>query len=489
MVERLRLLIVLLVCALPTHALEAQPAITEAEARVAFARGVELFDAGDFEGAASAFERASRGLSGAVVRLNYAVALEKSGRRVRALAVYERLVADPGNLNPERLERARAALVALDAALGRVTIQCSQTGVALSGPDGEIGLTPLASPLRVEPGTAFIHASLKGFEPQIIPVVARAGQTTDVTVEMVATEAKLGEIALTSRLRGATVLLEGREVGVTPLGSTLAVRAGQPHRLEVRRKGYLTGSAQVTVDEGATVRVELTPAIDDIALRDSGAEVRLAIGQEGASVRVDGERVADPRVLKLPPGVHEIVVTRENYESSLRVVDLEEATPTTLTINLAPTPAYRVQLRDEARANQNAAIALLVAGSLVTAGSTGMLVWARVDAPAVEADLAAIDNKTAPYEHCTIPENEEKCKKIHVAILGDDDRVLGLTIGGAIGIPLGVAGVVTGVVMFATGEDPTQYDLPPLEDLGSARLTPLFDGGPGGFRIGVGGSF
>jgi len=95
------------------------------------------------------------------------------------------------------------------------------------------------------------------------------------------------QLTVESRPDGATVLLDGREVGVTPLTVPTAQGA---HRLELRAEGMMRAAKTVELATDDTVRVQLVPAGVSVA---PGGQRRstgfwLGVGTGGLAVAASG---------------------------------------------------------------------------------------------------------------------------------------------------------------------------------------------------------
>src|SRR5271165_5504294 len=99
-------------CALTPARAFAQPSPTEdvkSEARERFDRGLRLFNDGDNAGALAEFKRAYDLIPNPTVLFNMGLVYAAMGRPVEAVDVLDRVVADPGSLAAERIERAKQA--------------------------------------------------------------------------------------------------------------------------------------------------------------------------------------------------------------------------------------------------------------------------------------------------------------------------------------------------------------------------------------------
>lgn len=114
------------------------------------------------------------------------------------------------------------------------------------------------------------------------------------------------ELSLTTTPAGATVLLDGRLIGVSPVH---AVRvAGGAHSLRLEKEGYEPKVLALSLQESSAV---LQESLTEIAF----AELTVVSTPVGAEVTLDGEfRGRTPLTLRrIRPGPHELRVSKANY--------------------------------------------------------------------------------------------------------------------------------------------------------------------------------
>ncbi len=114
---------------------------------------------------------------------------------------------------------------------------------------------------------------------------------------------------------GATVLVDGQEMGVTPL--EMELRSGR-HELEVRQGGFKTWRQTVDVEPATPLelpKIEMRPSDGTLVVRSS---------PEGATVLVDGEfRGRSPVRLELDPGRnYRVELSQAGYKSASRDIRL-----------------------------------------------------------------------------------------------------------------------------------------------------------------------
>ena len=117
---------------------------------------------------------------------------------------------------------------------------------------------------------------------------------------------------------GAAVLVDDELVGASPLARPVLVPSG-PHRLEVRREGFMTEHRRVVVVAGRE-RVEEVALIEQARL----GPIRVFSNVEGAAVVIDGDEVgATPYRSVLAEGPHSVEARADGYRSASQGVTIE----------------------------------------------------------------------------------------------------------------------------------------------------------------------
>ncbi len=142
-----------------------------------------------------------------------------------------------------------------------------------------------------------------------------------------------GILKVTCNVDGATVMIDGAEVGQTPL--MLARDAGS-YQLEVTRHGYSVFAQPLEVPPGKKVVVRAE--IEFVA-----GTVELDIAQEGATVFLDGDEVGTTPDLKqldvVLPGTHTLTVRKDAHETWEQEFTIQSKQQLTLTIALSANAA------------------------------------------------------------------------------------------------------------------------------------------------------
>jgi hypothetical protein len=180
LVSRSLLLSVAFATASITTAASAQVDARE-QARSAFNRGVERYEAADYQAALVAFEEAFRLAPHPAVRVNMANCYERLGRPIEAIAHYERFLAEGQNV-PERQRReVEQTLATLRLQVGTVRLLVRPEGASVRV-DGE--LRAAAEPLSVLPGPHTIEVSLDGYTTSTREIAVAGGRTSELSIEL-----------------------------------------------------------------------------------------------------------------------------------------------------------------------------------------------------------------------------------------------------------------------------------------------------------------
>lgn len=149
---------------------------------------------------------------------------------------------------------------------------------------------------------------------------------------------RVGFLAITSQPEGASITLDGRELGETPLEEPVAVAPGA-HVVMAELADHEGTRAEVTTAVGRTEHV-------DVRLeRIERPRLALAVRPSGASVFLDGELVGESPFgspFSMTPGEHAIEVTREGFRTVRRRVELAPGARERLAVRLQPLPARLV---------------------------------------------------------------------------------------------------------------------------------------------------
>jgi hypothetical protein len=450
------------------------PAALE-EARNRFDQGTQLFNEGNPAGALPEFQRAYELTGNHVVLFNIGLVYAAMNRPVEAVEALDQVLSNPADLTPEDVKRAVTVHAEQLRRIAHVTLDTQVQGAVVEVDDVQVGKTPLGAPLRVPVGTHRISVVAAGFHPFRTEVTVAGGETRPVPVELVPTESRVAKVSVTSQLLDAEVLVDGKPQGRTPLKTELLLEPGT-RLISLRRDGYHTADAQVTLVEGSTRELRLDPEPDPAALFTRGEGVQLVVSESDATVVVDGiAQPGSPSVLRVLPGRHTIRVERVGFMPVERIVTVRAGSSITLRAVLAPTPQQREQYVRDAETHRTWSLVTVGAGAVIGAAGGVFLYFNARDIDRKQEAYDAIVYASEPHEgrrcdpfaagtvfaECNA-ELDESYQK-----LTDAKK---LTKVGWATAGVGAAAVVTGLVLLLTGDDPARYDhvVPSL-----ARTSPL----------------
>jgi hypothetical protein len=494
------LFVLTLLSTAPAHAGDA-PDPKKAEAAQRFDRGLSLFDDGDNAGALAEFKRTYELLPNPVVLYNIGLVYAAMGRPVDAVDALEKVLATPDALSPEKRERAKKTLEDQKARVGRLMVTTKPEGARIEIDNVEVAKTPLTAPLRVAEGNHIVGAVAEGYAPARKEVVIAGNSDASLSLELVETQGKqLANLTIQTGIRGAEVRVDGEAAGKTPLATSLTLVAGH-HKVELKRPGYVSQTREIDLGEGATGELAFSLPVDQAALGSEGANLALESSDGALDVTVDGEhKGAYTGPLRLPRGPHHVSVVAAGFYPVERDVDLDGGQTNVVHVDLEPTPETRADYESSAHFHRTWGWIGIISGAVIAGGGTALAVISgsqkndaqkRIDA----ANALAAGRTTPPCDARTGyavegGDNGAACNALLDKATNDYDSAKNKQLIGFVGIGVGAAVAITGVVLLVTGDDPNRYEHQKSHDLGESdgpriALTP----GPGQVGLGLGGVF
>ena len=150
------------VCAFAPASANAQSESARNEARERFDRGLRLVNQNDNEGALAEFRRAYELVPHPILLYNLGLVLATSGRPVDAVEAFDSLLAAPGNLDAERLARARDERARQLSRIGGIELVVSVAGASIELDGVETGKAPLPAPLKMASGEHIVGSRRTG---------------------------------------------------------------------------------------------------------------------------------------------------------------------------------------------------------------------------------------------------------------------------------------------------------------------------------------
>jgi subtilisin family serine protease len=213
-------------------------------------------------------------------------------------------------------------------AYGSISVTSSPPGATISLNGAFVGFSPRTL-TALRDGTYRVVLSKTGYVTYEETVVLRAGAKASVSATLVKKSAKGGSITVTSVPSGASVSMDGRPRGSTPITLT-EVQTGS-HELVLKMTGYLDWRTTVSVAEGGTTTV--SASLSQSGPTPGGCEISVSSVPTGGTVFVDGvNRGTTPvRVTGLSAGTHEVGVKKTGYFDWSKQVTLRQGVPSSIT--------------------------------------------------------------------------------------------------------------------------------------------------------------
>jgi formylglycine-generating enzyme required for sulfatase activity len=208
---------------------------------------------------------------------------------------------------------------------GLVTLTTEPEATARVLLDGmPLGETPIKD-AEITPGVHRLELSADRFLPQVVEIDVRgAAEQQSVVAKLTPNWAP---VSLATQPPGATVLVDGADVGVTPL--EMQITAGE-RQIEARLSGYNAWTNKVIVSAGTPLQ------LPDVKLALADGRVDIVSNPAEANVSIDGEfRGRSPLTVKLTPGkAHELTLTKPGYETATRSLSIAADSGRKLAIDL-----------------------------------------------------------------------------------------------------------------------------------------------------------
>ncbi len=479
-------------CLVTLSARAAEPdAAAKAEAAKRFDRGLALFDEGDNAGALAEFKQVYTTLPNPVVLYNIGLVYAAMGRPVDAVDALKQVV-DNASLSKPQHERAQGTLADQAARIGRLSITTVPAGAHISIDNVDVATTPLTAPLRVGAGSHIVGAIAEGYAMARKEVVVAGNADASLDLQLLRAEAmRDANLTVHSRLPGVEVFVNGKSAGRTPLSSSLSVPPG--HILvELKRPGYAPAVQRIDLTEGATGDVSLDPTIDTRALATEGVFLALDVGRRDVDLFVDQQHIgAYTGPVRLPKGPHRVRVEAAGFMPLERDMTLDGGKNNVLSEKLEPTPETRAAHDANVGFHRTWGFIGIGAGALLAGGGAAFLAvnsTSKSDArKALDAANNALNAEAAPNCDFANGDDPQVCTAIRDDKQSAYDDAKKKDAIGFIGIGVGAAVLVTGVVVLLTGERAGQYAADP--EVRPHRLRLALTGGPGNFGAALTGLF
>lgn len=239
----------------------------KARARAFYDEGQALFKKELYAAAIENFKKAHEIIPHPVNLYNIARAYEKLGDAENCVTVYEEYLdfykrknngKDPSDVVDVRASIAKCQLLQRPA----VTIESDPQGASIYLDDKSklVGQTPFT--VKLDPGKYKLFLNLDGHVPFEQDLEVRAGQPLTLRFKLEKHQ-RVGSIRVKSNVRGASLFIDGRNVGLTPYTELITVDEGA-HQIAVSKDEYLPFNKEVKVEVNERVEV-----ISELYLREA----------------------------------------------------------------------------------------------------------------------------------------------------------------------------------------------------------------------------
>lgn len=265
------------VCVASVAAHAAAPSDEDKQRASAFYReGEALFRKELYAAAIENFKKAHDIIPHPVNLYNIARAYEKLGDADNCLTGYEAYLdlfrrnnsgKDPSDIVDVRASIAKCQLLRRP----EVTINSDPAGAKIYLDDKTklVGQTPFT--VQLDPGKYRLFLSLDGYVPFEEDVEVRPGQPLTLRFKLEKFQ-RVGQVRVKSNVRGASVFVDGRNIGLTPYTDMITLDEG-PHQIAVSKDEYLPFNREVKVEVNQSQEV-----VAEIFLRDAPATWKGYVG-------------------------------------------------------------------------------------------------------------------------------------------------------------------------------------------------------------------
>jgi len=438
------------------------------EAAHRFERALKLFDSGDNAGALAEFKKIYDMVPQPVVLYNIGLVFSAMSRPVDAADALERAIAG-GGLTPDQLERAKRTLTEQQARIGRLTVTCTPEPARIEVDGVEVAQGHLTSKIRVSEGSHIVGAAAEGYATARKEVLVAGNADATVHFELTATQSKqMANINVRSRITAADVIVDGKPIGKTPLATSVTVLPGH-HVVELQRPGYSRARREVDVGPGALGELSVDPAIDGTSLPSQGATLILDASESPSEIAIDGERFGQYSVpLRVPVGPHHLTVSSPGFLPLERDVVLSSSGSNVVRAELEPTVETRRNYKSNAIMHRTWGWVSVIGGAAIAGGSTA---FAFIESSRRNDAQQQLDATNAKNADGTIPpcdwrndwaaEQRDNGSACDAAKSNATNKINSAKTGQTIayvGIGVGAAAAVTGIVLLVTGGPPDKYE-------------------------------
>ncbi|MCA9517838.1 MAG: PEGA domain-containing protein [Myxococcales bacterium] len=262
-----------------------------------YAEGQTLFEQELYAAAIEKFKAAHAIIPHEVNLYNIARAYEKLGAAKECISWYDQYVdfyKKKHGSDPDDIVDVRASVQKCRFLLKpEVQVGSEPFGAKVYIDDREklLGQTPYTTTL--DPGTYTFYLDLNGYAPFKQQVEVRAGEPVKLFFKLEKLQ-RVGTVHLTSNVRGASIFIDGRNIGLTPYKDAITLDEGK-HQFTVQKDDYNPFSEEldVVVNEEHTVASEIYLRDPPMTWKGYVGYTALILGAGGVGFGVFSKTQAD----------------------------------------------------------------------------------------------------------------------------------------------------------------------------------------------------
>jgi tetratricopeptide (TPR) repeat protein len=230
----------------------------EAVAKAAFLRGVNMLKDRNFSEAATAFETSIEEYPNPNALLNLALCYFELKQYFASRETFEKLLETfPDELDENKKKSIEIKLDELATLIPSLVIKHTPKEARIVVDGKELDEKKTAHPIFLPEGEHRIEVHKQGWKTEMRDITLNSGQHIKAVINL---ERENGTLSVAVNEPGATVRVDGKSVGVTPLPKPIALPEGR-YRVEVIKEGFepTEESVQVIGAKADTLYVSLKP--------------------------------------------------------------------------------------------------------------------------------------------------------------------------------------------------------------------------------------
>ena len=432
----------------------ARPALSvvaREEARRRFDQGLQLYNAGDLNGALAEFDRAYQMTGHPIVLYNVGLVHASLGHAAQAVHTLEQvLTRGSAELGTERTQRAEQIYQEQLQRVGSLVIKTDVAEATIQVDNVDVGKTP-APPLRVTAGSHLVAIAKANHEPQRLQVSVAGGAHEVLEIKLLPYTEALAHLKIASNVPDLDVRANGQLIARTPISGELTFKPGV-YELELSRAGYVPARRRVTLGAGSRSALEV-PMVPSDAGIEAGGSLSLAVSEKNAVVSVDGHpTLAYETGVQVPLGRHRLRVQRSGFFDVEREVVVRSG-KARVDVTLVPTSTYLSAYVERTERLRTASYLTLGGGTVFALASGAFLFWNQTQKDQAKTKFdRAIEEVGTGKGSCT-----GACAERLEDLLEDLEAKRQRDAYGFVALGIGGAALLTGGLMLALGEDPRRY--------------------------------